>query len=161
MSSNRLLAPLAISISINVGVIAAVGVQVAAGSDAATARHDERGHRLLADYLRLNAEQRARWNDKEERFMERLAQNWTRIRAHRREMVEEIFSDTPDPLRIEAHRQRIARLQEAQQKDVIAQLLAERDILDEGQRRKLADLLIGQNPAGSLGDNVARQLHGN
>jgi hypothetical protein len=67
-----------------------------------------------------------------------------------------VFSDAPDRARIEAERARIAELQALQQQRVIAQLLAERDILDAAQRAALAERLLREAPAAPL----EQRLHG-
>jgi len=71
-------------------------------------------------------------------------------------MINEIFADRagPQPHRAGA-RGAIAELQATQQRRVIAQLLKERDIIDGGQRRALAELLVRQAPSAS-----GRALHG-
>jgi hypothetical protein len=62
-------------------------------------------------------------------------------------MILAIFADAPDVARIDAERAAIARLQDEQQKKVLEQLLAEREMLSPGQRTRLARLLLDQ-PAG-------------
>jgi Spy/CpxP family protein refolding chaperone len=110
----------------------------------------------LPDYLKLNAGQRRQWHDLEKGFLKELATDWDQIRAHRRNMINEIFAERPDRSRIEAERAAIAELQATQQQRVIAQLLKERDIIDPGQRRALAELLLRQAPPGVM----EGRLHG-
>ena len=96
----------------------------------------------LQDHLALNAEQRARWQALEPDFLQALAANWQAIRQHREALVRHIFAATPDRTAIDAEQAAIARLQGAQQQRVIAQLLAERALLDEHQRTRLMELLL-------------------
>jgi hypothetical protein len=67
-----------------------------------------------------------------------------------------VFSERPDPSRIEAARARIAEVQMQQQQRVIAQFLQEREILNTEQRRELVDVLLREEPAAPR----ERQLHG-
>ena len=110
----------------------------------------------LPDYLKLNAEQRRQWHELETGFLRELAADWQEIRAHRENMIREIFSDRPDRGRIEAERAVIAQLQASQQQRVIEQLLKERDMLDPEQQRALAELLLRQVPTGTFEE----RLHG-
>ena len=59
-------------------------------------------------------------------------------------MIRAIFADVVDRQRLETERAAIARLQHEQQRLLIEQLLAEREILDAEQRRLLAQLLLEQ-----------------
>ena len=55
-----------------------------------------------------------------------------------------IFAAAPDRTAIDAEQTAIAGLQQAQQQRVIAQLLAERGVLDEQQRERLMNLLLNR-----------------
>lgn len=139
---------LALSLLLNAGVIGGVVFRAVENDD--TEKAVQRGHTFLANYLQLSDEQLPQWRAKEGRFLSRLDAAWQDIAAHRMRMIWEIFSDSPDPESIEAERAAIARLQEQQQRAVIAQLMEEREILNATQRNKLADYLVEQNPFGSL-----------
>jgi hypothetical protein len=67
------------------------------------------------------------------------------IRIHRERLVREIMSARPDLAAIERERGAIFELQEKQQRDVIAQLLKEREMLRSEQRDRLAQLLLAQD----------------
>ncbi len=69
------------------------------------------------------------------------------MEAHRRALVEALFAEAIDPLRIETARAAIAELQQDQQRLIIEQLIAEREILDARQRQQLLGLLLAQPPA--------------
>lgn len=108
-------------------------------------------HVTFADeHLGLNEAQSKLWREKEISFKRDLMSAWGQIREHRERMIREIFSPQPDKSMIEAERAAIARLQEEQQRQVIAQLMSERDMLDDQQRESLAHLLIRQHSTGSL-----------
>ena len=64
------------------------------------------------------------------------------FRRHREALVRAIFAATPDPATIAAEHAAIAQPQAAQQQRVIAQLQAERELLDAGQRARLLELLL-------------------
>lgn len=131
---------LAISLSLNVGMLAAVGFNaVRSAQDAGEAGAQ---HLNLQDHLKLTAEQRQRWQQIEQDFLKDLSANWREIRSHRETLVRQIFSTTPDRVAIDAQQATIAALQDAQQRRVIAQLLAERELLDAHQRAALMDLLL-------------------
>jgi uncharacterized sporulation protein YeaH/YhbH (DUF444 family) len=70
--------------------------------------------------------------------------NWAEIRRHREALVRHIFANEPQRAAIDAEQARIAALQDAQQQRVIAQLLAERALLDDGQRARLKALLLSR-----------------
>lgn len=142
---------LALSLLLNAGVLAAVGYHFL--GDASSAHGDG----YLADYLALTPEQRALWREREESFMRDLSSAWNEIKVGRERMIREIFSDDPDPAVVEAERAAIARLQEDQQRQVIRQLMAEREMLTPKQRQALAGLLIAQEPAGTLEEHLHRR----
>lgn len=131
---------LAISLSLNVGMLAAVGFSMA------RPQHQPQGtgtaHINLQDHLQLTAEQRARWQHIEQDFLKDLSANWRDIRVHREALIRQIFSAAPNRAAIDAEQAKIAALQDAQQHRVIGQLLAERALLDERQRAALMDLLL-------------------
>ncbi|MEO6353592.1 MAG: periplasmic heavy metal sensor [Oxalobacteraceae bacterium] len=99
-------------------------------------------HLSLPDQLQLSTEQRRRWHQIEQGFVTDLAANWREIRLHREVLIKQIFSAQPERAKIDAEQARIATLQDAQQRRVITQLLAERDLLDQRQRAALMSLLL-------------------
>lgn len=133
---------LAASLALNAGVVVAIALHQWQG--VATPASPRPASVNLPDYLALNAEQRARWQQLEPAFLRDVAANWSDIRRHREALVRHIFSDAPQRAAIDAEQARIATLQDAQQQRVIAQLLAERALLDEGQRARLKALLLSR-----------------
>lgn len=125
---------LLISVSLNIGMFTAV--------IANRTQHAPTAHLNLPDHLNLNADQRQRWSASEQAFLRDLAVNWRAIRTHREALVRQIFSTQSDRAAIDTEQARIAALQDAQQRRVIQQLLAERDLLDERQRAALMTLLL-------------------
>ena len=95
----------------------------------------------LQDYLELTSEQRQHWQQLEPGFLAEVSANWNAIRKHREALVRHIFAAAPDRQAIDAEQAAIARLQAEQQQRVIAQLLAERALLNEAQRVRLMELL--------------------
>jgi hypothetical protein len=148
---------LILSLLLNLGVLGAVGYRAVQAGGLHGLLEGGAGEADLPGQLKLNAGQRQRWEELERGFLRELALNWEKIRVHRETMIREIFSERPDSARVEAERAAIAQLQAEQQKQVIAQLLRERDVLDAAQRRALADVLIRQAPAGSLEERLHRQ----
>lgn len=146
---------LGFSLLLNVGVLGAVGYQAWHGGDW-PGLHDDK-HDYLAEHLRLSDEQRRQWREKEEKFLREMSTDWEEVRIHRERMIRQIFSQHPDLAEIEAARAAISRIQEKQQRHVIAQLMEEQRILDATQREALAGILIQQKPAGSLEE----RLHSN
>ncbi|MCU0922504.1 MAG: periplasmic heavy metal sensor, partial [Burkholderiaceae bacterium] len=92
----------------------------------------------------------------EQNFVRELDAGWQEIARQRETLVREVFSEQPDPARIEAARARIAEVQMQQQQRVIAQFLQEREILNAKQRQELVDLLLREEPVAPR----ERQLHG-
>jgi len=139
------------SVLVNLGVVAAVGVHVLrpASTNAGAAPS-------LPVHLGLDARQLERWHAAEQPFLRQFGDAAARIEAHRAEMIRAIFAGNVDRKAIEAERVAIARLQHEQQRLMIEQLLAERDILDEAQRARLAQLLLAQPDKPSL----LEDLHG-
>lgn len=131
---------LTISLSLNAGILAAVVWNTAQSPSAASSAGD--AHVDLMNYLKLSAEQSQRWQQIEKGFLSDLSSNWREIRTHREALVRQIFSPVPDRTVIDREQTRIAALQDAQQRRVIAQLLAERELLDETQRAALMNLLL-------------------
>lgn len=130
---------LAVSLSLNAGMIASAAWNTVRSTQpfrppGATVK--------LPDYLELSEQQRQRWRQGEEAFLKDLSSNWRAIRAHRESLVRRIFSANPDRAAIDKEQERIAALQDAQQRRVIDQLIAERDMLDASQRAALMRLLL-------------------
>lgn len=148
MRRSWLLPALILSLLLNLGVVGAAGYR-ALGRGSSDAGD-------LASHLRLDAQQRRHWHDLEQSFVLELDAGWRDIAQHRELLIREVFSEAPDPARIETERARIAELQALQQRRVIAQFLRERDILNADQRRALVDLLLREVPAAPR----ERQLHG-
>lgn len=149
---------LGLSLLFNASVIGAVGFQMWRTGHAASWAHGEDAH-TAAEYLGLTEEQNRLWRDKEIEFKKELTAAWLQIRDHREKMIREIFAPKPDLDVIEGERKAIAALQEHQQRQVIQQLMSERDMLDERQRHALAALLITQNPVGSMEEMLTNRLH--
>jgi len=146
---NRGLVPaLVISVLLNLGVIGAAGYRALVPE---SSRATE-----LTSRLKLDAAQQTRWHSLEQDFVRELDAGWQEIARHRELLVREVFSERPDPARIEAERARIAEVQMQQQQRVIAQFLQEREILNAEQRRELVDVLLREEPAAPR----ERQLHG-
>ena len=153
---NRTIVALIVSVMVNVGVVAALAYSAFQHGTWPAVFRGDKGEPDLPAYLDLNAEQKRRWSELEAAFLRELGKDWRQIRIHRERMINEIFSEQPDRQRIEGERAAIAQLQSAQQRRVIQQLLEERDILDAAQRRKLAEMLLRQAPAGTFEE----RLHG-
>lgn len=132
---------LVVSLSLNIGIAAAVAWNALQASPAQSSADS---HESLADHLQLTAEQRHRWDQIEKAFLDDLSVNWQQIRSHREALVRQIFSPAPNAAAIDREQARIAALQDAQQRRVITQLLAERELLDERQRNALMALLLAR-----------------
>lgn len=132
---------LTVSLALNLGIVAALVLRPAPPAADGVAQHVPLN---LQDHLGLTPEQRARWQQLEPVFLRELAANWQEIRQHREALVRHIFSSEPDRAAIDAEQAAIAALQGAQQHRVIEQLLAERAVLDESQRKRLMDLLLSR-----------------
>lgn len=132
---------LAVSLALNLGVGMALILHPSAPSFT-TATGPLAPALNLPDYLQLNAAQRSQWAALEPGFLAELQRNWRDIRRHREALVRSIFAATPDPASIAAEHAAIAQLQATQQQHVIAQLQAERELLDARQRARLLELLL-------------------
>lgn len=154
MSRSGLKFALILSLLLNLGVAGAVGYRAFQHGEWPAVFRADRGGARLPDHLKLTAEQRRQWHEFEAGFLAELKAEWQNIKNHRETMIREIFSEQPDRGRIEAERAAIAQLQSAQQRRTIEQLLRERDVLDTEQRRKLADLLLRQAPAGTFEESL-------
>lgn len=133
---------LAISLSLNVGIIAAVVAGQAGVMPLLPTRPAPAQPLSLPDYLQLDSAQRQRWEQLEPEFLRDLGANWNDIRMQREALVREVFAPQPDRAAIDAQQAKIAALQDSQQRRVIAQLLAERALLNPQQREKLMALLL-------------------
>jgi Spy/CpxP family protein refolding chaperone len=138
---------LALSLLVNVGVIAGAWYRASGPSGAAERSLFGMGHESVPAYLGLDAAQRERWQVLEQDFVRTLDGSNRAIGAHRTRLVRELMSQAPDAAVIEQERHTIFTLQQAQQRSVIAQLLKEREILTPPQREALAGLLLRQGHA--------------
>lgn len=130
------------SLALNVGIVTALVIRPSPPRPVEMAAQP--AHVNLQDYLALTTEQRSQWQQLEPAFLQDLAANWQSIRKHREALVRHIFAAAPDRSAIDAEQAVIAALQGAQQQRVITQLLAERKVLDEQQRKRLMDLLLSR-----------------
>ncbi len=156
MKREHLIFALVLSVLLNLGVLGAVGYRVLQSGQLPAVFGGGAQEASLPDVLKLSAEQRLKWHEMESGFLREIAADWRNVRSHREIMIREVFSERPDRARIEAERATIAQLQTEQQRRVIEQLLRESEMLDRGQRRALAELLIRQAPEGT----TEERLHG-
>jgi len=147
---------LAISLLVNVGVLAGAWYQTWRAEGATELAFFGMGHERVPDYLKLDGTQLERWHAMEQDFVKTLNDVGGGIQIHRERLVREIFSAQPDASVIERERAAIFTLQQGQQRSVIAQLLKEREMLSAQQRLALADLLLKQDRRNSAG---AQQLN--
>lgn len=131
---------LAISLALNLGVVTTLVLRQPPPADPPATAHEAPVN--LQDYLELTGEQRQHWQQLEPGFLTEVSANWNAIRKHREALVRHIFAAAPDRQAIDAEQAAIARLQAEQQQRVIAQLLAERALLNEAQRVRLMELLL-------------------
>lgn len=135
---------LAASLLVNAGVLASVWRAGLPAEGVGERAFFGMGHEQVAEHLKLDAAQRARWTAMEAAFIDELNQSARRIEGHRERLVRAVLSEQPDPAAIERERAEIFALQEAQQRAVIAQLLKESEVLRPEQRAALAELLLAQ-----------------
>lgn len=133
---------LVVSLALNLGIVTALVVRPSPPRPVDIAAQPP--HLNLQDYLELTTEQRKQWQQLEPAFLRELAANWQDIRQHREALVRHIFAAVPDRSAIDAEQAAIASLQGTQQQRVIEQLLAERKVLDDHQRKRLMDLLLSR-----------------
>ena len=150
MTPRTLRLALLISIALNLGVVGAVLLDRLRPGASPAAQPPL--HRVL----QLDDAQRARWEAAERPFLQQFDTASARLEDHRAALVKALFADTLDPESIESERAAIARLQQAQQRLLIEQLIAEREILDARQREKLLGLLLDQPRTPS----TVEDLHG-
>ncbi|WP_332674294.1 periplasmic heavy metal sensor [Aromatoleum sp.] len=141
MKPTLLRVALLVSLFVNVGVVVAVGMnafRAPASQDGAP----------LHEYLGLDADQTRRWHEIERPFVQQFGAASAEVERHRVALIGAIFAEDVDRAKLEAERDAIARVQAEQQRLLIEQLLAEREILAPTQRVRLAQLLLDQ-PGGS------------
>ncbi|MBV6272686.1 periplasmic heavy metal sensor [Alcaligenaceae bacterium CGII-47] len=131
---------LAISLALNIGFAATVTYKQWQNTRVST-----QASISLPEQLGLSPTQREHWQRIEQGFITDLKTNWDHIRVGRKALIDEIFSTHPDRTRIDAIQADIAALQSAQQQRVIAQLLAERELLDVTQQAALKALLLSRH----------------
>jgi Spy/CpxP family protein refolding chaperone len=146
MTSRWLGVTLAASLAVNAGVFVAAGYKVWQAGGGRGSAYFGMPHERLPDHLGLTAEQRARWHAMEEGFLADLSRDARDIGAHRETMIRMIFGERPDLAAIESERAAIFALQDRQQRRIVAQLLAEAEMLAPEQRARLAEQLLRQVP---------------
>lgn len=140
MNTSTLRLALIVSLMFNFGVLGSLGWQQLV-DPASTESTDP----LLVRELQLNDEQRQRWQAIEEPFLIELNLSTVAIQQDRNRLIESIFTERLDKQHINAAQTSLAAQQNHQQQLVIDQLLREREILDEHQRERLAQLLTQQS----------------
>lgn len=152
MSNTTLRNALALSVLVNVGVLAGLGWQKLSrdGLPMPSGAPTE-----LSRELQLSASQLQRWHDAEAPFLAYLRASNASLGEHRNRLIEAIFAEQVDRAVIDAEQAKIAELQNEQQRLLIDQLLQEREILEPQQRARLAQVLTQQ----SFGSDSIEQLH--
>ncbi|KGK82563.1 periplasmic heavy metal sensor [Pseudomonas aeruginosa] len=152
MSNTTLRNALALSVLVNVGVLAGLGWQKLShdGLPMPSGAPTE-----LSRELQLSASQLQRWHDAEAPFLAYLRASNASLGEHRNRLIEAIFAEQVDRAVIDAEQAKIAELQNEQQRLLIDQLLQEREILEPQQRARLAQVLTQQ----SFGTDSIEQLH--
>lgn len=152
MSNTTLRNALALSVLVNVGVLAGLGWQKLSrdGLPMPSGAPTE-----LSRELQLSASQLQRWHDAEAPFLAYLRASNASLGEHRNRLIEAIFAEQVDRAVIDAEQAKIAELQNEQQRLLIDQLLQEREILEPQQRARLAQVLTQQ----SFGADSIEQLH--
>lgn len=152
MSNTTLRNALALSVLVNVGVLAGLGWQKLSrdGLPMPSGAPTE-----LSRELQLSASQLQRWHDAEAPFLAYLRASNASLGEHRNRLIEAIFAEQVDRTVIDAEQAKIAELQNEQQRLLIDQLLQEREILEPQQRARLAQVLTQQ----SFGADNIEQLH--
>lgn len=137
MTPRTLRLALLLSVALNLGVIGAVALdRIREG----VSTPPPPLHRIL----KLDENQRMRWEAAERPFLRQFEAARAQLERHRTALIEALFAEPLDTARIESERAAIAELQQAQQRLIIEQLIAERAILDARQRAELARLLLAQ-----------------
>ena len=131
---------LAISLALNLGVVAALVLRQPPPADPPATAHVAPVN--LQDYLELTSESPPHCPPFPPCYHTEKTTKYNAIRKHREALVRHIFAAAPDRQAIDAEQAAIARLQAEQQQRVIAQLLAERALLNEAQRVRLMELLL-------------------
>jgi len=142
---------LALSLLVNAGVLVGAWYQSWRAEGAAELAFFGMGHERVPEYLKLDQAQRMQWQALEQNFVKTLNDAGREIQAHRERLVRETLASQPDASIIERERATIFTLQEAQQRNVIAQLLKEREMLNAEQRVALTGLLLKQDPRHTAG----------
>lgn len=155
MKPSTLRLALAFSLLVNLGVVGAIAYRAMDSGALPGVLGGRVSPPSLPQHLGLDDQQLGHWRDAEREFLGSLASGAAEIRVRRDRLIREIFAAAPDTAAIEAERAGIARLQEAQQRLVVGQLLREREMLDARQRERLAQILLDQ-PAGV---SAFEQLH--
>lgn len=152
MSNTTLRNALALSVLVNVGVLAGLGWQKLShdGLPMPSGAPTE-----LSRELQLSASQLQRWHDAEAPFLAYLRASNASLGEHRNRLIEAIFAEQVDRAVVDAEQAKIAELQNEQQRLLIDQLLQEREILEPQQRARLAQVLTQQ----SFGTDSIEQLH--
>lgn len=152
MSNTTLRNALALSVLVNIGVLAGLGWQKLShdGLPMPSGAPTE-----LSRELQLSASQLQRWHDAEAPFLAYLRASNASLGEHRNRLIEAIFAEQVDRAVIDAEQAKIAELQNEQQRLLIDQLLQEREILEPQQRARLAQVLTQQ----SFGTDSIEQLH--
>ena len=99
---------LLLSVALNLGVIATITLDRLRTPAAAP-------NPPLHQVLGLNADQRARWEAAERPFLSQLDAATAQLEAHRAALIDALFADTVDSVRIESARAAIAELQQTQE----------------------------------------------
>lgn len=143
MSRGSLKFFLAISVLLNLSVLSAAGYKYLSNRHSWTSPYGTKMARdkFLFDALSLTREQMTSMRQKATPFRAEVDRQRAAIVALRKELIGLLRSDAPDVGAIDAAIVRISALQEALQKQITRQMLAQKTLLNPEQQKSFLDLI--------------------
>lgn len=134
---------LAISLALNVSVIATAGFRYVSTRGAWTSPFGTKmaRDRFLFEELSLTEQQMRTMREKAVPFRAEIDRQRAGILARRKELVRLLRSDAPDDAAIDAVIAEISAMQQAMQQKITRQMLEQKALLDGGQQQRFLDLI--------------------
>jgi Spy/CpxP family protein refolding chaperone len=143
MSRGGLKYLLAISLALNLSVIATAGYRHFSGRGTWTSPFGTKmpKDRFLFEELSLTQQQMRTMREKAVPFRAEIDRQRVEILARRKELVRLLRADAPDGAAIDAVIAEISAMQQAMQQKITRQMLEQKALLDSGQQQRFFDLI--------------------
>ena len=151
MKSKSIKTIILLSLIFNVAFLGSLGYRIMEKKNHQKARAErkERGRTEFKEWLGLTTEQQKSLEAIREEFPSQMRPMGKQIQGERKELIRLLKEDPPDTARIVSILQNIGQIQVDMQKEIVFQVLREKDVLSEEQREQYLKMVERRLGGGS------------